>query len=281
MLRSFLRYVLKSRLLQAAVVCICAAAFGQPVGAQTARTAKEIGSQTAKAGFKNEAEIAAKFENFQNDADAYKWLKAIGYEPEKITSVTSENPRGDKSDVVLKVKTEAGENRHGISIKLVSSERGFNQIDKRWLADYVKMWKMPDDVAEAMKYYVGETPPYKTSRDKRRMFLNEFEPEVRESIVSFFETNKKKIVTSLLKGSGRGSADLFMVAQRSGKGERWVIKSIDETIAYFAEGDVEMTRAGNLKIGRISMQRKGGDGGRPTANMLQFKLNPAELFDAK
>jgi hypothetical protein len=27
------------------------------------------------------------------------------------------------------------------------------------------------------------------------------------------------------------------------------------------------------------MQRKGGDGGRNTANMLQFKLNPAELFD--
>lgn len=29
------------------------------------------------------------------------------------------------------------------------------------------------------------------------------------------------------------------------------------------------------------MQRKGGDGGRNTANMLQFKLNPAELFDSE
>lgn len=27
------------------------------------------------------------------------------------------------------------------------------------------------------------------------------------------------------------------------------------------------------------MQRKGGDGGRKTAQMLQFKINPAELFD--
>jgi R.HinP1I restriction endonuclease len=27
------------------------------------------------------------------------------------------------------------------------------------------------------------------------------------------------------------------------------------------------------------MQRKGGDGGRNTAKMLQFKINPAELFD--
>jgi len=29
------------------------------------------------------------------------------------------------------------------------------------------------------------------------------------------------------------------------------------------------------------MQRKGGDGGRNTANMLQFKLNPAELFETE
>ncbi|MCF6181220.1 hypothetical protein [Lutibacter sp.] len=27
------------------------------------------------------------------------------------------------------------------------------------------------------------------------------------------------------------------------------------------------------------MQRKGGDGGRKTAQMLQFKINPAELFN--
>jgi len=37
---------------------------------------------------------------------------------------------------------------------------------------------------------------------------------------------------------------------------------------------------GNFRIGRITKQRKGGDGGRPTANMLQFKINPAELFDS-
>ena len=29
------------------------------------------------------------------------------------------------------------------------------------------------------------------------------------------------------------------------------------------------------------MQRKGGDGGRKTSKMLQFKINPAELFEIK
>ena len=31
----------------------------------------------------------------------------------------------------------------------------------------------------------------------------------------------------------------------------------------------------------ITMQRKSGDNGRETAKMLQFKINPAELFDIK
>jgi hypothetical protein len=57
-----------------------------------------------------------------------------------------------------------------------------------------------------------------------------------------------------------------------------VLRSIDPTIKYFAEGPVEITRQGNLRIGRITMQRKGGDGGRETARMLQFKINPALLL---
>ncbi|MGL4987332.1 MAG: hypothetical protein ACRC5H_09395 [Treponemataceae bacterium] len=41
---------------------------------------------------------------------------------------------------------------------------------------------------------------------------------------------------------------------------------------------MEITKQGNIKLGRIGVQRKGGDGGRPSANMLQFKMNPMDLF---
>ena len=40
-----------------------------------------------------------------------------------------------------------------------------------------------------------------------------------------------------------------------------------------------MTPRGSLKIGRITVQRKGGDNGRKTANMLQFKIDPTEIFN--
>jgi len=49
---------------------------------------------------------------------------------------------------------------------------------------------------------------------------------------------------------------------------------------FFGNGEVQVTSKGSLKIGNITLQRKGGDGGKPTANMLQFKIDPTKLFSA-
>jgi hypothetical protein len=48
---------------------------------------------------------------------------------------------------------------------------------------------------------------------------------------------------------------------------------------FYGGGKVKMSSQGSIYIGRVTVQRKGGDGGRATANMLQFKINPAELFN--
>ena len=48
-----------------------------------------------------------------------------------------------------------------IQIKLVSNPKGFNQIDKRWVDQYVEMWNIPKDVADLLKYFTGEYKPYK------------------------------------------------------------------------------------------------------------------------
>ncbi len=57
-----------------------------------------------------------------------------------IENVTAAKPHGEKADVEVRITTKTGEKCEGISIKLVSSPTGFNQIDKRWLSHYVKMW---------------------------------------------------------------------------------------------------------------------------------------------
>ncbi|CAN5734776.1 hypothetical protein BH24ACI3_BH24ACI3_07180 [soil metagenome] len=241
--------------------------------------AAERGSQTAKGGFRNENEIRDKFNNWRTDDDAKAWLRAMGHDPAAIESVAAAKPHGDKADVVVTIKTSAGEFREGISIKLVSGTNGFNQIDKRWLRQYAAMWKMPPDVVAAMRLYLGEDKPNGTSRRPERMFLNELDLETQAKVIEFFVANKASIIEDLLAGDGLNKAGWFMVALKSADRSQWTLRPMNEVIKFFGEGRVEMTRAGNLKLGRISMQRKGGDGGRETAKMLQFKLNPAMLFE--
>ena len=93
--------------------------------------------------------------------------------------------------------------------------------------------------------------------------------------------NKADIVSDLFAGDGIHAAGWVMVAFKATDKPRWVIRTSADTIKFFGEGKVEITRAGNLKIGRVTMQRKGGDGGRETAKQMQFKINPVQLFDAK
>ncbi len=258
----------------------------------------ELGSQTAKAGFKNEDDIRDKFNNWLLDAEAQAWLAAMGYKLSDIESVRATKPHGEKADVVVRIRLNravstaetqrrgqqylaGGEAVEGISIKLVSSANGFNQIDKRWLANYAKKWNMPSEVEAALRLYLGEVPPDKPTRDKRRMFLNELEPAQQKAVIDFFTLNKELIVSDLIEGDGADAASWIMVAFKAMDKPRWVLRSSADAVRLFAEGKVEMTRAGNLKIGRITMQRKGGDGGRETGKMLQFKINPMHLVEAK
>jgi len=237
-----------------------------------------LGSRTAKGGFANETEIRDKFNNWKADADARAWLVVMGYRLDNIESVTASKPHGEKSDVEVRLRTSAGEKREGISVKLVSSTNGFNQIDKRWLANYAKKWRMPITVSNALQFFVGEKPPLRPGRDEKRMFLDELGEASQKLIVDFFTANRDEIVSDLFAGDGEHAAGWFMVAHKSTTKTRWVIVTDKKAAEFFGAGKVELTPRGNLKIGRITMQRKGGDGGRDTAKMLQFKVNPALLI---
>lgn len=265
----------------AMAVALSAFLFSGEIAAQKPQATKiELGSQTAKGGFRNEDEIRDKFNNWRSDADARMWLSAMNYDVSAIENVVAAKPHGEKADVEVRITTKAGEKREGISIKLVSSPTGFNQIDKRWLSQYVRMWKISPDVEAALKLFLGEVPPTKPGRDARRMYLNELEPAQREAVVDLFTAKKDEVVADLIAGDGIHAARWMMVALKATENTRWIIRSSADAVRFFGEGKVEITRAGNLKIGRITMQRKGGDGGRETAKMLQFKINPALLFEA-
>ena len=242
------------------------------------------GPQTAKNGFFNEDDIVSKFNNWIFDEDAQKWLLIMEYDFSKIEYVKAVKLSGFKTDVQVQIinKLKKAIDVQNLQVKLVSNPKGFNQIDKRWVDKYVEMWNIPADISTILKRYTGEIKPnVLTPKDKRRMFANEFTEKEQSDILLWLNNNQSLIVSDILKGRGQFAAEWILVAQKTKLDSRWILKPMNFCLNFFGNDNVEMTERGNFKIGKITMQRKGGDGGRNTANMLQFKLNPAELFETE
>ncbi len=243
----------------------------------------KLGSKTAKSGFKTEKDIAKKFNNWRADEDAQQWLTIMGYDLKKIEKVKAIIITGShKTDVQVQITIylKGAISVENLSVKLVSNPQGFNQIDKRWVGKYAEMWNIPEKIEEALKLFTGETKPKRQNlRDPRRMFLDEMEAQTQKLIVDFFEKNKILVVSDILKGSDEFPANWMMVVlKKKNENPEWVLKHINHALNVFGSGDVRVTDRGSLRIGKITMQRKGGDGGRETSKMLQFKINPIELF---
>jgi len=111
------------------------------------------------------------------------------------------------------------------------------------------------------------------------MFFDEMTVAEQTRIISYFTKNKFLVISEILKGSGAFAANWMLVILKSNKNGKWILKTMNKAVNRFGDGAVEFTKRGSLKIGRITMQRKGGDAGRETAKMLQFKINPVELFE--
>ncbi len=242
----------------------------------------EKGSQTAKNGFRNEEDIIKKFNDWKKDSEAQAWLTLMKYKISEIDSVEAFKLSGYKTDVQvqIKIQLEKAIDVENLQVKLVSNPKGFNQIDKRWVDKYKEIWNMPSNVVSILKRYTGEvTPSINNPKDNRRMFADEFSDIEQKVILNWLRKNQTLIVSDILKGQGKFSAEWMLVAQKTSKNARWILIPINYCLNYFGNGDIKITSRGNFKIGKITMQRKGGDGGRDTAKMLQFKINPAELFD--
>jgi hypothetical protein len=242
---------------------------------------QEEGSITAKRGFKNEDYVISKFNSWREDSDAQQWLVAMDYDLKEIDFVKAEKVIGNyKADIQVQVtiKLKKCIDAENIQVKLVSNKSGFNQIDKRWVDKYVEMWNIPTDVTYLLKQYTGEVLPIRKTKDIRRTLANEFSQGEQELLLNWIEDNKSLIVSDILKGRGRFAAEWMLVIRRVKENEDWVLKSINECINFFGNDSVMITPRGNISIGRITMQRKGGDGGRDSAKMLQFKINPTQLF---
>ncbi len=271
---------------------------------------QEIGSMTAKGGFINEADICNKFKDYKNDNEAKTWLSIMGYIPKKIQKIFAvqipvrinlekaislgvskekynETIKFKKADIQVRVEIIIDNVMHieNISLKKSNKSAGFNQVDKRPVSTYKKTWKFNDDIAKWLSLFTGDILPKEVLskeklyniKDERRLFLNEIPPKKLNNIIYFFQNNKILIISDILRGRGGLSAEWFLVTRKNNDNSiDWILKDINTVCNFYSQGEVEVSPRGSLKIGRVTMQRKGGT---PDPTSLQFKINPLALFE--
>lgn len=244
----------------------------------------QLWSKTAKDWFKNEDFVVAVFNNWKNDNLAQEWLKAMWYKIEEIESVhASKVPWSFKADVQVRIEIKLKEldDIQNLQVKLVSNPSWFNQIDKRWIEKYKELRNIPENVEKLLKHFSWELKPYiNNPQDRRRMFANEFTESEQKIMLDFLRENKTLIVSDILKWRWKFAAERILVILKLKWQElKWTLKPINVALNYYWNWDVEITPRWSFKIWNITLQRKWGDWWRETANMLQFKINPCELFN--
>jgi len=213
-------------------------------------------------------------------------------EIEKVEAVIL---HGYKTDVQIKVTITLKEaiSVQNLSIKKANNDADYNQIDKRWVKNYIELWSIPENIVNLLEIFCGKISPkqllreekitkqkYESLRDKRRFFVDEFENRDKKLLIDFFKKNKLLVITDIIKGRGQFAADWILVTRYDKKKDEtsWVLADINKAMSIFGEGEVKISPRGSISIGRITLQRKGGDGGRETGNMIQFKIKPCNLF---
>jgi hypothetical protein len=272
----------------------------------------ELGSYTAKGGFANEKAICEKFISWKNDNEARQWLEIMGYNINKIKTINAiqipvkikkndlkkyeiydekdyENfIKYKKADIQIKIIIKLLDiiKVENISLKKANSDANYNQIDKRSIYIFQKMWNFDEDVAFWLKLFTGEYNPknylnkinINNLRDERRLYIDEMPLEIQNKIINFFNENKIMIVNDIIKGRGGLSADWMLVTKYNKETDEtsWILKDINVAMNFFGLGAVSISPKGSLYIGKITMQRKGGT---PDPTKLQFKIKPCQLFE--
>lgn len=208
----------------------------------------QIGSMTAKGGFINELEICNKFKSWKSDIDAQKWLSIMGYEINKIRYVNAiqipvriskekaidlgvspqkfeETIKYKKADLQIKLQILIEEILYieNLSLKKANNSAGFNQIDKRPVKTYKKMWNFDNDTEYWLRAFTGDILPekilknekLKNVKSKKRLFLTEIPPEYVNKIINFFSNNKVLVVSDIIRGRGGLSAEWLLVTKKT------------------------------------------------------------------
>lgn len=189
-----------------------------------------------------------------------------------------------KTDITVSLLTK--NKNFDLNISLKKYKANFNQIERRSVSSFSELYNAPKDVIRLLDLFVGNLDPInyngKKTKSNKRMFLNEFSIEDQNKIISFFQRIIRPLIKNLLVGfDTKNKPSILALSPSETNFSDCRLMTMDEAInKLIGDGKVSITPRGSLKIGNITLQRKGGDNGAESANDLQWKFKPKDLANS-
>ena len=235
-----------------------------------------INSQTAKNGYKEEQLVC---NNLNNETIKNVFVSMLGNNYDKCIIVAGNH----KSDIQSENKILRGQ--------VKKYKRGqFQQLDRHCVSTIIEIIPELNKDSQILKDLI-EYPllPNGTHVDKskniKKLCNSNYTQDTLDNLLNLLNKCKKRILEYAFYGSNLEIQPeyLFGVEYENSKRNKIVVFKIETVIKYLETLNFKISpRKTCILLGNdstISLQRKGGDGGRKSSNQLQFKLILSNLID--
>jgi hypothetical protein len=248
---------------------------------------RKSGSHIARQGFQNEKDMIEIFNQWRTDPDGQRLLEIMGYDVPTLVAVKAGKfPRSrSKPDIQVEVEGPTGTDFHRVSCKRVEKTANYNHLGRKSISKYQDQWGFSDSVKSSLQVFTGEYTPTPEwvevgteQRDLRRLYLTEMKAGVREGIVDFFNLNASSVVKDIFLGTDTNEMpDWMLFTYIDDAAVSYHLHPIEEVVEFYTgEGSAHITSRGNLVVGRLRLQRKGGKG---NPFDMQFKFRPRQFLE--
>ena len=188
----------------------------------------------------------------------------------------------EKPDVVLR-DLEKGKDYAFISLKCCKHfDTAFNQIKRCSVMKFREEFGVPEEVITIFKKY---------TEDKKKLLQGNYSQKELALLLEFLNANRRALLASAFTGKNKQlKANWLLLHQWTppdwrkniARKDRSVLISMQDILSLFSKINASFTKRGTITFGAgVTLQRKGGDKGKESANDLQFKLRIKPMLETR
>ena len=161
----------------------------------------------------------------------------------------------------------------------------FQQLDRHWISDIPCLEPVAGHLKSLCEYpFLSNGTHIDKSQEIKRLLVSDYTQEELDEFLSTLNSKKEDVLRFALLGEGNEQPiHLFGVEYIDNVRSKIVLFNITDVIQYLSTLNFKIMKKGTvITLGDehvISLQRKGGDGGKKSSNQLQTKIIVSKLLD--